>query len=133
MKKIFIISFMMLIILFVAIFLLMKNNEQKDTSISGGSDQSSIEFSATLIEPPKKVDQTDDYFILFDDVKVVDEKDQNNLDTFNEGGRLITTLPTNKEIRVGDKIVVRVHKDFATTRSIPPQIIGNSVISVSFQ
>ncbi|MFG5428348.1 hypothetical protein ACFJYZ_08325 [Enterococcus faecalis] len=132
MKNITIISMITLFILFISIFLLIKNNEQKDESISSGSNQSVIEFSATLIEDPKKVEQTDRYYLSFDNVQTFDEEKQKDLDTFKEGGKLIFVLPLDKKIEKGDKIVVRMHRHFATTHSIPPQIIGNSVTSVSF-
>ncbi|ELS0478103.1 hypothetical protein R4Y59_002717, partial [Enterococcus faecalis] len=117
---------------FSSIFLLIKSNEQKDESIFSGSNQSVIEFSAILTEEPKQVEQTDRYYISFDNVQTFDEENKKNLNTFKEGGKLIFTLPLDKKIEKGDKIVVRMHRHFATTHSIPPQIIGNSVTSVSF-
>ncbi|HCT3382056.1 TPA: hypothetical protein OTT57_002003 [Enterococcus faecalis] len=132
MKKITIITLCMLAILSVAIFLLINKNQQTDTSISKGGNQSVIEFTATLTESPKQVDQTDDYYLSFDNIEADDNESRRELETFNKGGRLITTLPADKEIKPGHKIIVRVHRDFATTHSIPPQLVGNSVISVSF-
>jgi len=122
----------MLAILSTSIFLLIKKNQQTDTSISNDSNQSVIEFTATLTESPKQVDQTDNYYLSFDNVQADDKESQRNLVTFNNGGRLITTLPADKRVKSGDKIRVRVHKYFATTNSIPPQLIGNSLVSVSF-
>lgn len=121
-----------LVLLSVSTLLFIKKDHHRDTSVSKGSNQSVFEFSATLIESPKQVDQTDNYYLSFDNVQTADSESRRELDTLSKGGRLITTLPADKEIKPGDKIRVRVHKDFATTRSIPPQLIGNSVISVSF-
>ncbi|EOV2449612.1 hypothetical protein ACOMOD_002464 [Enterococcus faecalis] len=77
------------------------------------------------------MDQNDSYSLSFNNVQACD-KEIKKLATFNKGGKLIFSLPLDKEITKGDKIVVRVHENYATTHSIPPQIIGNSVISVSF-
>lgn len=121
-----------LLLLSVSTLLIIKKNHHIDTSVSKGSNQSVIEFSATLTESPKQVNQTDSYYLSFDNIQADDSDSQRELATLSKGGRLMTTLPADKEIKSGDKIRVRVHKDFATTRSIPPQLIGNSVISVSF-
>ncbi len=131
-KKITILSVIILFILFMSILLLIISNKKKETSIYNGSTQSIIEFSATLTETPKKLDQNDSYSLSFDNVRACDKENKKKLDTFNQGGKLIFSLPLDKEITKGDKIVVRVHENYATTHSIPPQIIGNSVISVSF-
>lgn len=131
MKKINLIGVSMLVILFISSFLLIKKNQPKDTSIFSESNQSVIAFAATLTDIPRQVEQTDNYYLSFDNVHA-DEESQNELIIFHEGGALITTLPADKEIKSGDKINVTVHKDFATTYSMPPQLIGNSVISVSF-
>ncbi|NSN12594.1 hypothetical protein HRE23_07710 [Enterococcus faecalis] len=121
-----------LLLISISTILFIKKNHQIDTSISKGSNQSVLAFSATLTEPPKQIDQTNNYYLSFDNIQAHDSESQRELDILSKGGRLITTLPADKEIKTGDKIRVRVHKDFATTRSIPPQLIGNSVISVSF-
>lgn len=121
-----------LVLLSVSTLLFIKKNHHIDTSVSKGSNQSVLEFSATLTESPKQVDQTDSYYLSFDNIQAEDRESRRELCALSKGGRLITTLPANKEIRSGDKIRVRVHRDFAITRSIPPQLIGNSVISVSF-
>ncbi|MGL9966556.1 hypothetical protein IGK25_002714 [Enterococcus sp. DIV1614a] len=132
MKKNTIIFLCMLAILSVVIFLIIRESQQSDTLISNDSNQSVIEFTATLTESPEQVDQTDNYYLSFDNVQADSEDSQRDLVTFDKGGKLIATLPADKEIKSGDQIRVRVHKDFATTHSIPPQLIGNSVISVSF-
>lgn len=132
MNKNITLSIGILVLLSVSTLLFIKKNHQIDTSISKGSDQSVLEFSATLTESPKQVDQTDNYYLSFDNIQADASVSRRELDAFNKGGRLITTLPADKEVKSGDKIKVRVHKDFATTRSIPSQLIGNSVISVSF-
>lgn len=60
------------------------------------------------------------------------DKENKKLDTLSKGGKLIFSLPLDKEMTKGDKIVAKVHENYATTHSIPPQIIGNSIVSVSF-
>lgn len=132
MKKINLIGVSMLVILFISSFLLIKKNQPKDTSVFSESNQSVIAFAATLTDIPRQIEQTDSYYLSFDDVHADDDDSQRELSILHEGGALITTLPADKEIKAGDKINVTVHKDFATTYSIPPQLIGNSVISVSF-
>lgn len=125
-------SLVILLLISVSTLLFIKKNHQIDNSMSKGSNQSVIEFSAALTESPKQIDQTKNYYLSFDNIQADDSESQRELDILSKGGRLITTLPADKEIKTGDKIRVSVHKDFATTRSIPPQLIGNSVISVSF-
>lgn len=132
MKKINLIGISMLVILFISSFLLIKKNQAKDTSVFSESNQSVTVFSATLTDEPRQIEQTDNYYLSFDNVHADNDESQRELAILHEGGALITTLPADKEIKAGDQINVIVHKDFATTYSTPPQLIGNSVISVSF-
>lgn len=134
MKKIIIATVFTLNILFASIFLIIKNNERKNITLAYWPSQSVIEFTATINIASEQVNQANknDWYISFDKVQATDKEKQIELSTFNKGGSLITSLPVNKKIKSGDKINVVIHRDFSVTHSIPPQLIGNSVISISF-
>lgn len=102
--------------------------------ISGGNvNQEELVFSAKLTENPNKIEDSEDYYIRFDNVKAVDSRDQEDLLVLNRGGVLITKIPSDKKVKKGDKMVVTIHRQFATTFSEPPQILGNSVVDVQFK
>lgn len=102
--------------------------------ISGGNaSQEELVFSAKLTENPNKIEDSEDYYIRFDNVKAIDSRDQEDLLVLNRGGVLITKIPSGKKVKKGDKMVVTIHRQFATTFSEPPQILGNSVVDVQFK
>lgn len=102
--------------------------------ISGGNaNQEEFVFSAKLTENPNKIEDSEDYYIRFDHVKAIDSRDQEDLLVLNRGGVLITKIPSDKKVKKGDKMVVTIHRQFATTFSEPPQILGNSVVDVQFK
>lgn len=125
MKKILIVGVILLGVLITCAVVLMRN-------LNNVSNANYIEFTATIARTPSKTAQTEDYYVYFNNVKTTEE-DEQELEIFNNGGVLITQLPEGKEIKPGDKIAVTLHREFAATHSLPPQIIGNSVISVSFK
>ncbi len=102
--------------------------------ISGGNaNQEEMVFSAKLTENPKKIEDSEDYYIIFNNVKAIDSRDQENLLVLNRGGVLLAKIPSGKKVKKGDKIVVTIHRQFATTFSEPPQLLGNSVVDVQFK
>lgn len=102
--------------------------------ISGGNaNQEELVFSAKLTENPNKIEDSEDYYIRFDNVKAIDSRDQEDLLVLNRGGVLITKISSDKKVKKGDKILVTIHRQFATTFSEPPQILGNSVVDVQFK
>ncbi|MRJ30704.1 hypothetical protein FDP48_12225 [Enterococcus faecalis] len=102
--------------------------------ISGGNaNQEELVFSAKLTENPIQIENSEDYYIRFDNVKAIDSRDQEDLLVLNRGGVLITKIPSDKKVKKGDKMVVTIHRQFATTFSEPPQILGNSVVDVQFK
>lgn len=102
--------------------------------ISGGNEnKSEFLFSAKLTEKPIQIENSEDYYIRFDNVNAVDSRDQEDLLVLNRGGSLIAKIPSDKKVKKGNKIIVTVHREFVTTFSEPPQIIGNSVVDVQFK
>lgn len=92
-------------------------------------------FKATLREAPQQFKYTDTYFLDFDTIEVVNDKDDALKNSFNKGGTLVIAanqLPQDDKIGKGTKIVVHLKENFATTMSIPPQVLEDSMIKVEF-
>lgn len=92
-------------------------------------------FKTTLREAPQQFKDTDTYFLDFDTIGIVNDKDDTLKNSFNKGGTLVLAanqLPQDAKIGKGTKIVVHLKENFATTRSIPPQVLENGVIKVEF-
>lgn len=90
-----------------------------------------VEFSATVMNSPIQIEESDEYIIHFSDIEVIKGSTE-SIAVFNNGGSLITRLPTDNPIVRGRKIRVTLEKNFATTNSIPPQILDKSIIAVQF-
>ena len=92
-------------------------------------------FKTTLREAPQQFKDTDTYFLDFDTIDVVNDKDDALKNNFTNGGTLVLAanqLPQDAKIGKGTKIVVHLKENFATTMSIPPQVLEDSVIKVEF-
>ncbi|MDN3185242.1 hypothetical protein [Enterococcus faecalis] len=128
MKKFIISGVVLLGILVTCMGLLIKQKKEIVTR----SNNSDIVFKATISRTPNPTQQKNEYYVYFNNVETTEKKYQSELEIFNNGGILVAALPAGKTLNLGDEIQVTLHKDFATTHSIPPQIIGNSVIDVSY-
>ncbi|HFK2761594.1 TPA: hypothetical protein ACGX4V_002079 [Enterococcus faecalis] len=90
-----------------------------------------IEFSATISNNPVQIEGSEEHIIRFNDVEII-EGNSESIAVFNDGGSLISKLPTDNPNMNGKKIKVTLDKNFATTNSIPPQILDMSIIAVQF-
>lgn len=92
-------------------------------------------FKTTLRKAPQQFKDTDSYFLHFDTIDIENDKDYALKNSFNNGGTLILTanqLPQDATLEKGTRIVVHLKENFATTKSIPPQVSEDSVIKVEF-
>lgn len=94
-----------------------------------------LAFKTTLKEAPQQFKDTDTYFLNFDTIDVLNDKDNALKNTFNQGGILVLAankLPQDAKIGKGTNIVVHLKENFATTDSMPPQVLEDSVVKVEF-
>ncbi|SBO17670.1 hypothetical protein [Carnobacterium divergens] len=126
---------MKLFVMFGTIFLISLfaisgcNRNQPEEKYNG------LVFKTKLRDRPQKFKDTDTYILDFDTIDIVHDKDDILKKSFNNGGTLnLSThqLPADASIKKGTKIVVHLKKNFATTRSIPPQVLEDGVIKVEF-
>ncbi|MFC0616120.1 hypothetical protein [Enterococcus faecalis] len=129
------ISISICLVLFSVITYLFCSSMYKTQEFNGSleSRQNVVKFKAKLTEKPKKVEDSDDYYLIFDNVKAMDSKNNGELVILNNGGVLITSIPKGVEAVKGDTILVSVQKQFATSHSEPPMLLGNSVIEVQIE
>ncbi|MDG4966255.1 hypothetical protein OGZ37_06650 [Lactococcus lactis] len=97
------------------------------------SKSNQISFVADLIDSPRRDEETGQYFIFFDNVKAFNKVNKKDLASLNQGGILVTDVPADTPIEKKTKVIVTLKRNFATTNSLPPQILGHGVVSVKFR
>ncbi|NBJ47150.1 hypothetical protein C6N01_13125 [Enterococcus faecalis] len=134
-KKYVVVLFSICLVFFSVITYLFNSSMYKTQEFNGSVEtrQNVIKFKAKLTEKPKKVENSDDYYLIFDNVKAMESKNDEELVVLNNGGVVITRIPKGIEPAKGDTILVSIQKQFATSYSEPPQLLGNSVIEVQFE
>lgn len=111
-----------------------KSNEstaQSTTEVSTTEEEEAVTiFTATVESVTQLEDQSASTQILLKEVKAVDDPEEVTM-SFQDGVALNVEAKTlDFEVKEGDKVKVSLHHPAVMTMSLPPQIPGNSIISV---
>lgn len=111
-----------------------KENESTIESVSQDSTTEEEEVVTTFTATVESVTQLEDKDastqILLKEVKAVNDPEEATI-SFQEGVALnVDATMLDFEVKEGDKVKVSLHHPAVMTMSLPPQIPGNSIISV---